>query len=292
MIITNNFKYFKPKTLDEATNLLSKFGEKAKILAGGTDLIVNLKEEIEIPEAVIDIKGIEKLQEINFDNNRLFIGACVTFSDLIGSEIIKEKFNLLRQASRSVASVGIRNRATMVGNICSAVPSADSAPALLVYEADVIVRSSNEEKRIPISKWFISPKKTVLEENEIVIGISIDLPGKKHAGTYEKLSRYKGEDLAQAGVGILAFEGLQYRVAFCAVGPIPKRSKRIENLLNGNIITDKLLQKAKELIPAEISPITDIRSSKEYRTHMMQVMFERGMKKVVSQISGGSKCLK
>jgi len=288
MVITNDFKYFKPKTVNEAINLLSKFGKKAKILAGGTDLIVNLKEEIETPEAVIDIKEIEELQEIRFDDNRLFIGACITFSDLIGSEIIKEKFNHLWQASKTVASVGIRNRATMVGNICSAVPSADSAPALLVYEAKVIVSNSNGERIIPISEWFKGPKRTTLKDNEIAAGISIALPTRKHTGTYEKLSRYEGEDLAQAGVGILAFEDQQYRIAFCAVGPFPKRSLRIENLLNGNKITDNLIQKAKELIPEEISPITDIRSSKEYRMHMIQVMFERGMKKVVTEISGGS----
>lgn len=287
MVITNEFKYFKPKTVTEAINLLPKFGEKAKILAGGTDLIVNLKEERQTPEAVIDIKGIEELHEINFDNKRLFVGACVTFSDLIMSKIIKEKFNLLWLSAKSVASVGIRNRATMVGNICSAVPSADSAPALLVYETEIIAKKRAGERAIPISEWFKGPKISALSDDEIVVGVSIDLPERVHAGTYEKLSRYKGEDLAQAGVGILAFEDLKYSVAFCAVGPIPKRSSRIENLLNGKEITDKLLQEAKDLILEEISPITDIRSSKEYRTHMCQVMFERGMKKVVSQVFGG-----
>ncbi len=283
-MITKDFEYFKPKTPEDAIHLLSKFGKKAKILAGGTDLIVNLKEEIEKPEILIDIKGIEELHEIRFEDNRLFIGANVTFSDLIDSKIIKEKFNLLWQASRTVASVGIRNRATMVANICSAVPSADSAPALLVYDAEVIVRNSKQERKIPISEWFKGPKKTALYDNEIVTGISIDLPGKKHAGTYEKLSRYDGEDLAQAGVGILAFEDLQYRIAFCAVGPIPKRSKRMEEFLNGNKISDALIQKVKNLVPAEISPITDIRSSKEYRTHMLKIMFERGLKKAIAKL--------
>ncbi|MBC8384689.1 MAG: xanthine dehydrogenase family protein subunit M [Candidatus Cloacimonetes bacterium] len=288
MIITTDFKYFKPKTSEEAILLLSEFEKNAIILAGGTDLIVNLKEENEKPEVLIDIKGIEELHEIRFVNNRLFIGANVTFSDLIDSKLIREKFNLLRQASKTVASIGIRNRATLIGNICSAVPSADSASALLVYEADVIVKKLIGERIIPITDWFIGPKKTALKNDEIVVGISIEHPNQKYIGTYEKLSRYEGEDLAQAGIGILAFEGLQFRVAFCAVGTVPKRSERIEELLNGNNISDDLIQKAKELIPSEISPISDIRSSKKYRSHMMQVMFERGMKKVSSQLSGGS----
>jgi len=288
MVITTDFKYFKPKELEEAIILLSKFGKKAKILAGGTDLIVNLKEEKETPEAVIDIKGIGELNEIGFENGNLFIGANVTFSDLLDSEVVKNKFNLLWQASKSVASVGIRNRATLVGNICSAVPSADSAPALLVYEAKVLVCNSEHKKEIPISEWFVGPKKTVLLEDEIVEGISISLPKEKHFGVYEKLGRYDGEDLAQAGIGMMILENRKYRIAFCAVGPIPKRSLKIENMMNGNDLSDSLIKKVKQIIPDEISPITDIRSTKEYRTHMVQVMFERGIKKASAQLSGGN----
>lgn len=284
MVITHEFKYFKPKTVKETLILLSKYREKAKILAGGTDLVINIKEDIETPKVIIDIKGIEELQKIKFEDNKLFISACVTFTNLIESDIIKNKYPLILEASKTVASIGIRNRATMIGNICSAVPSADSAPALLVYEAEVIAKNADEERTIPISEWFIGPKKTTLKEDELVVGISISPPEKKHSGCYEKLGRYNGEDLAQAGVGILAFENLQYRVAFCAVGPVPKRSVRIENILNGKKITDTLINEIKEIIPEEISPITDIRSTKEYRTHMVKVMFERGLKKVVSQL--------
>ena len=288
MVITTDFKYFKPKDLEEATVLLSKFGKKAKILAGGTDLIVNLKSETETPEAVIDIKGIAELNEIGFANGNLFIGANVTFSDLLDSEIIRDKFNLLWQASKTVASVGIRNRATLVGNICSAVPSADSSPALLVYEAKVLIRNSEHKKEIPITEWFVGPKKTVLSEDEIVEGISISLPQEKHFGVYKKLGRYDGEDLAQAGIGIMALKNLEYRIAFCAVGPIPKRSLKIEKMMNGKELSDSLIKQVKQIIPDEISPITDIRATKEYRIHMVRVMFERGLKKAVAQLSGGN----
>jgi len=287
MSIIHDFEYHKPSDLKGVTDLLARFGSKAKIIAGGTDLVVQMKEKIETPDAVIDIKGIKDLNEILFEDNILFIGACVTFSELIESEIIKKYFPLIKEMSKKVASIGIRNRATIVGNICSAVPSADSAPILLVYEADIIAKSSSAERIIPITDWFTGPKETILHADELVTGIAIRFPNKKHAGCYEKLRRYSGEDLAQAGVCILAFEDHRYRVAFCAVGPVPKRAFSVEELLNDKEISDELIEEAKHLLQEEISPISDIRASEEYRVHMMGVMFERGLKKAISQVHGG-----
>ena len=287
MSIIHDFEYCKPTTLDEVTDLLSQHGEKAKILAGGTDLVVQMKENIKMPDTVIDIKGIKNLHEILFEDNTLFIGACVTFRELIESEIIKKYFPLIKEMSQTVASMGIRNRATIVGNICSAVPSADSAPVLLVYDADIIAKSASGERIIPITEWFTGPKETALHADELVTGIEIRLTDTKHAGRYEKLGRYSGEDLAQAGVCILVFEDLHYNVAFCAVGPVPKRVFSVEKLLHGKVISDVLIEEAKHLLQEEISPITDIRATNEYRAHMMGVMFERGLKKAVSRLHGG-----
>ncbi len=286
MPVAHEFEYFKPATLDEVISLLSKYGDRARVLAGGTDLALKIKEGTETPDVVIDIKGIESLKRLEFENNHLFIGALVTFSNLIDSQFVTEKFPLLIDASSTVGSVGIRNRATMVGNICSAVPSLDSGPALLVHEAEVLTKSVDSERKISISDWFVGPKQAALETGEIVTGISLPLPERKYAGCYVKLGRYAGEDLAQAGVGILVFEEYEYRVAFCAVGPIPKRSERIEALLNGEEFSDAVIEEAKALIPEEISPITDIRSSKEYRMLMVKVMFERGIKTAVSRLMG------
>jgi carbon-monoxide dehydrogenase medium subunit len=265
----------------------AEYGDNARILAGGTDLVVQMKENVQTPDSIIDIKGIAELHEILFEDNTLFIGACVTFSELIESEVIQKYFPLIKEMSLTVASVTVRNRATMVGNICSAVPSADSAPILLVYDADVIAQRVSGERIIPIRDWFADPKKTVLQPEELVTGVAIPLPQKKHAGCYEKLGRYSGEDLAQAGVSILAFEDLHYKMAFCAVGPVPKRAFNVEKFLNGKEISDNIIEEAKQLLKKEISPISDIRATEEYRTHMMGVMFERGLKKVITKLQGG-----
>ena len=286
MIIAHEFDYFKPSSIDEAIKLLNKYGAKARILSGGTDLVVRIKDGFETPDAVIDIKGLDELKVLDFKDNKLIVGTLTTFNELIDSEVVKEKFPLLWESAKSVASMGIRNRATMVGNICSAVPSLDSGPALLLYEATVVVKGKDGERRIPIEEWFLGPRKTALKEGELVEYIEIPLPQKKHAGCYVKLGRYNGEDLAQVGVGVLALEGNEYRVAFCAVGPKPTRAKKIEELLNGKELSDSLIEEAKKLVEEEISPITDIRATKEYRMHMAKVMLDRALKAAVGRLNG------
>ena len=288
MAIINDFEYYKPDSIKAAIDLLARFGEKAKILAGGTDIIVYLKEEIVKPEVLIDVKALKKLSLLEEKADEIFIGANITFTELIESDLIKEKLPILWESAKTVASVGIRNRATLTGNICSAVPSLDSGPALLIYEAEILVENSAGKRKIRIGDWFTGPKRTALKTDELVIGIGIKTPG-EHSGTYEKLGRYKGEDLAQAGIGIYADSHKNYRFASCAVGPVPARMHDLEKFLTGKEISDQLIKEAVELIPSEISPITDIRSSSEYRVHMMKVMFRRGLNKVMTRLQGGGK---
>ena len=286
MPITTEFEYVKPKDMDEALQVFSLYREKARALAGGTDLIVQLKENIARPEVVVDLKALEELGGFTLKDGVLRLGALVTFSDLIGSPVIEKKFPLLWEASLTVASQGVRNRATLAGNICSAVPSADSAPVLAVYDAEVLVRGIKGERRIPIGEWFTGPKKTALLPEEIVTAVKLKLPEKKHAGCYMKLSRYEGEDLAQGGIAALAFADNTYRVAVCALGPKPARCPKTEAVLNGSKLGEKVLAKAKETILQEVCPITDIRSSKEYRLHMTQIMLERALGIAVARLFG------
>ncbi|MDI6860641.1 MAG: xanthine dehydrogenase family protein subunit M [Caldisericia bacterium] len=285
-VISHEFEYLKPKNLDELVDFLTQYKTKAKILSGGTDLIVRIKDGFESPEVLIDIKGIGELKELKFNGNSLFIGASVTFNELIDSEVVRERYPLLWEASKSVASTAIRNRATLVGNICSAVPSLDSGPALLDYEAEVILKSRNGERKVNINEFFLGPRKTVLKEDEFVYGVLIPFINRKNGSAYVKLGRYNGEDLAQVGIGILVVEGKEYRVAHCAVGPVAARARKVEQLLNGKDLNDSLIEEAKKLIVEEISPITDIRATKEYRIHMAKIMLERGLKAAVDRLNG------
>lgn len=286
MPITTEFEYVKPKDMDEALHVFSLYREKAKALAGGTDLVVQLKENVSRPEVVVDVKALEELAGLTLKGPVLHIGARVTFAELIESPVIKGKFPLLREAALTVASTGVRNRATLAGNICSAVPSADSAPALAVYEAEVLTLSLKGPRRIPIADWFTGPKKTALLPEELVTAVELKLPPAKSAGCYMKLSRYQGEDLAQGGIAVLALAGQAYRVAVCALGPKPSRCPAAEAALNGSRLTERTVAAAKEAILSEISPITDIRSSKEYRSHMAQVMLGRALESAVARLFG------
>jgi CO/xanthine dehydrogenase FAD-binding subunit len=288
--IINEFDYFQPATIAQTLKLLAKH-ERSAILAGGTDLLNLLKDGSLQPEAVIDIKGLAALRKITFAKGRLQIGALVTFSELIEAETVKRHFPLIVETARTVASTGIRNRATMAGNICSAVPCLDSGPLLLAYDAIVTVVGAAGKRDIPVAKWFVGPRKTALKPGEMVSGITIPLPEAKHAGCFIKLGRYAGEDLAQASVLALALAGNSYHIAFGSVAPVPFRAVRIEELLNGKELDARLLAEAKGLVAAQVSPITDLRATAEYRLHMCRVMLERALLASVERLAGrGPRC--
>lgn len=286
MAVAHQFEYFKPATLDEALKMRKEHGDKYRVLAGGTDITVHIKEGFAFPDALIDIKGLAGLDTIEFKDNALHVGALVTFAQIMESEIAREKCPLLVEAAETVASVGVRNRATVAGNICSAVPSLDSGPPLLVHDAVIVAQSSDGSREISIADWFTGPKKTSLKPEEIVTGIRIPVPTEKHAGCYVKLGRYAGEDLAQACVAVLYTANNEYKIALGALGPVPVRAKKTEALLNGKELSEELLEKVKQSVAGEISPITDIRASKEYRILMAGVMTERGLKAAAARLSG------
>lgn len=285
MAIPYEFAYERPETAEQAVNLLGKYGKNARILAGGTDLANQMKQGFKVPEVLIDIKNIKEWEVIKMVNNELHIGSLVTFNDLRKSQLIREKLNILFEAAGLVASTGVRNRATMVGNICSAVACMDSAAPLLVHEAVIHTLSIDGERTVPIQQWFVDNRKTAIQDNELVTHVSIPIPDKKYAGAYQKMMRYSGEDLSQSNVGVLVLSDNKYHVAFGSVGPTPKRSLKIENLLNTKGISKETIEEAKAMIETVIAPITDVRATKEYRMHMTKVMFERALKSAVERFN-------
>ena len=287
MPIAHEFEYVKPGTIEEAVAILAERGDGAQILAGGTDVVPQLRDEGLAPEVVVDIKGIDGLADIRPAGGRLFIGPLVTFTDLIESELIRESFPLFYEMAVKVASKGIRNRATLVGNICSAVPSCDAGPVLLVYDAQVLILGPGGERTVHIDEWFTGPKKTDLQSGELVIGLEMSSSAQACGGSYVKLGRYRGEDLAQASVAVLVSPDYEYRVAFGAVGPTPVRARKLEAAIKGEEPTDEMLEVARKFIERATSPITDIRATAEYRTHMLEVMLERGIRAAVARLNGG-----
>jgi carbon-monoxide dehydrogenase medium subunit len=284
LVIAHEFDYRRPASLDEAIGILSEYPGSARLLAGGTDLVAWLRDDAVAPDVVVDIKDVPGLGDITYDGDLLRIGSLVTFTDLMESDLIRTHAPLLVEMAETVASTGIRNRATMVGNICSAVPSCDTGPVLLVYDTTVHVVGPAGERSVDINDWFVGLRQTALAEDEVVTGIDIKI--RQHGGVYVKLMRYAGEDLAQAAVGIVVYPGNEYKVAFGAVAPTPFRSSRIEGALRGRPLADALVAEVVAMVDDEISPITDMRASAEYRTRMTEVMLERGLWEASERFAG------
>ncbi|MGZ5382462.1 MAG: FAD binding domain-containing protein [Acidimicrobiia bacterium] len=286
MTIAQVFDYQRPATLDEAAQMLAAHGRDVRVLAGGTDLVAWLRDEAVAPDLLVDIKNIDGLDQIVDEGDALSIGSLVTFTDLINSDLVSTRLPVVSEMSATVGSTGIRNRATLVGNICSAVPSCDAGPVLLVYGAVVHTMSTAGSRQILIDDWFLGPRQTALAPGEIVTRVVVPAPAGGHGAAYLRLSRYEGEDLAQASVAILAPPDHRFRIAFGAVAAKPMRARRIETLLEGKALDSALVAEAMALVSEEISPITDIRATKEFRLRMAEVMLQRGLQAAVERLEG------
>jgi CO/xanthine dehydrogenase FAD-binding subunit len=286
MPIAHQFDYVKPASIEEAIAVLADRGDEAMVLAGGTDVLPQLRDDAIAPDVLVDIKGIDGLGEIRRAGDRLLIGPLVTFTDVIESELLRESFPLFYEMAVNVSCRGVRNRATIAGNICSAVPSCDSGPVFLVYNARVLVLGPFGERAIDIGNWFTGPKETDLNKGEIVVGIEVPAAGGISGASFVKLRRYQGEDLAQASVATLVSPDYRYRIACGAVAATPVRMRRLEGQMKGREPTNEMLAVARRAIAHETKPLTDIRATAAYREHMLEVMFERGVRAAVSRMKG------
>jgi CO/xanthine dehydrogenase FAD-binding subunit len=281
------FEYLAPKTIAEALSLLSRYKERAKVIAGGTDVVPQLKRrEIKAPQYIIDLKGIPGLDYIKYDEvGGLALGALATIHAVETSAIIQEKFSILFQAAQSMASPQVRNRGTIVGNICNAVPSADTATALLTLEAKLKLVSQQGERMVNIEDFFTAPNQTVLADEEILQEIQIsNLP--PHAkGIYLKLTPRRAMDLAIVGVAVvvIAEDGFcnDIRIALGAVAPTPIRAKRAEGILKGQKFDEQAIEKAAQTAAEESKPIDDHRASAEYRREMVKVLTRRAINQAI-----------
>jgi xanthine dehydrogenase FAD-binding subunit len=274
------FDYFAPQTLQETFELLEKHGKDAKLLAGGTDLIVSLRAREQRPKSLIDIKGVKELHELSFDEKRgLTVGAAVNLNKLIHNDAVSKNYPLLNEAVSTIGDYEIRNRATLVGNICNGSPAADSAPALLVLDANVNIASQKGKRTVPVREFHTGVKKTVLANNELVTSISVPTPPKGYKGGYLKGRRTVGEDLTVVGVGGLVTPGSKggksVRLAYASVAPTPVRALEAEKVFESNKPLNDLLDQAMPIVRKTVSPISDVRGGKDYRMNLVEVLTRR-----------------
>lgn len=284
--------YMKPGSIDEVLDLLAD-GEtgRYKVYSGGTDVIPRIKKRITTPPKIlVDLKGINALDYVDYDEREgLRIGALATVRSVAESSVVKNKFPILSQAANSIASIQVRNRATLAGNLCNAVPSADSAPALFTLGAELKCRSRKGDRTIMIDEFFKAPGTTSIEPHELLTEIHIPALIKKTKGTYIKLSPRSRMDLAVVGVAVLGAveNGLfrDVRIGLGAVAPTPIRALKAEALLTGSGTDDKIIDNAAKMASSESKPIDDHRASAEYRRMMVEVLVRRGLKNIMNEFS-------
>ena len=279
------FEYIEPRSIPEICSLLYRYGDEAKILAGGTDLLVRMKEKEIRPRYLIDLKAIPGLNFIRYvEGSGITIGALTCLSDLEESPLIQEKARILTRAAPTIGAIQTRNKATLGGNLCNASPASDMAPALLALEARIKLIGLGGERIIPLEDFFLGPGKTCLNPGEILAEIII--PGKMlgKTGVYLKHSTRRALDLAIVSTAVVMETGSDrayiqdIKIALGAVAPTPLRLKSVEEMLKQELPEEPLLEQAAQKAATEVSPITDLRASAEYRREMVRVLLKRGIK--------------
>lgn len=274
--------YFEPKSVSEALSLLAKYRDHAKIIAGGTDVMVDLKYKEEA-DCLVNIKRLPGMNGIQENGTGVRIGPLVTIREIETSELVRERLSLLWEACHQFASLQIRNTATIGGNVCRASPSGETLAPLLVLEAKVKLAFSDGEKSEAFNSFFLGPGRTTLGSKGLLTEIQIPYPPEGSRGVYLKHAVRGAMDIAMVGVAVLvrpdaASTTLQdVRIGLGAVAPTPIRATKAESILRGKPLAVALAQEAARMAASESSPISDQRSSAEYRSWIVEALTRRGL---------------
>ena len=280
---TEPFEFYQPATLAEASRLLRENGPGGRFLAGGTDLVIAMKEKGLLPKYIVDLKRVPGLSGIREDNDgTITIGALTTMYAVETSPVITKKYPFLAQSAAEVGSIQIRNRATIGGNMANATPSADVAPSLIALNGTAKIVSSSGERTVPMEEFFRGPGQNAINADEILTEITIPKTGPHLVGEYIKFSPRDMMDLAYVGVAVaynLANDKKcsLVRIVLGAVAPTPIRAKNSEALLEGKVLTEELATQVGDEAARESKPISDVRSSADYRRAMVAVMTKRAI---------------
>ncbi len=281
------FEYLAPASLAEACGLLAKHQGKAKVLAGGTDLVPQMKKRVKTPEYLIGLKNVPKLDYIEFDKTKgLRVGILATLEAILNSPVIKTNYPVLVEAVGRMGTVQVRNLATLGGNLCNASPAADSGPPLLVLEAKMVLTGPKGERTVPLEEFFVCPGECTLEPGEILTEIQVPPPPPQSGAVFIKLSR-TAVDLSQicAAALVITKNGTcqDVRIALGSVAPTPMRARKAEEIVRGKKFDPALAEQAALTASTEARPISDVRCSAEYRTEMVKVLTRNALTQAVEQ---------
>jgi len=285
-----SFDYVRANALDEVPRLLEQHGEAARLLMGGTDLFVRMRDGFIRPQIVVDVKHLPGMRDIFYDEQAgLTIGATATMNEVAGHPAVQAHYPLLAEAVNSVASYQLRNRATLGGNLCNGSPAADTAPAVLVMEGRILLYGPHGEREVRAEEFFLGPGKTAMQADELMTAVRFPPPPAGSAGKYLKLGRNKAGDLAIAGVAVFGFpdgtaSGYRFRIGLASVAPVPLRAREAEEVLAASPPGEETFVLAAEKAVEASSPIDDVRASAAYRRAMVRNLALRGLRDVWEQL--------
>lgn len=275
-------QYYRPQNIQEYIELMKDHLKKATIIAGGTNLVPEMRDGLKAPKVLMDIGDLEELTGIRQEKDCITIGAATTISELVESPVICEQYPILSKAAGELGNQLTRNRATIGGNLANASPCADTAPPLLALGAAVhITDAKGKTRRIPIEKFFLGYRLTQLGRGDVMTGISLPLPAVGTRGGHTKLGLRKAASICVSSVALTLLKEddhiAKIRIAFGSVAPQPIRAYALEDFLEGKTVNDAILDDCDKLLKKEISPISDIRGTKTYRQAATSAILKRNL---------------
>jgi CO/xanthine dehydrogenase FAD-binding subunit len=284
------FELALPGSVDDCLKLLAERGPEAKLLAGGTDLLPQLKNGLLKPGRVIDLSGVARLRTLEAAPGRSArVGAAVTARQLERDPAMRRRYASLSESGALVGSVQVRNLATLGGNLCNAAPSADMAPPLLALEAEAVIVGPKGERKVPIASFFQGVHRTVLGPDELLVELIVPDPGPRSGGTYVRHTPRRELDIAVVGVAsqLTLSNGVcaKARIALASVAPTPVRATAAERSLEGQALTPERIARAADLAVEAARPISDQRGSAEFRLHLVRVLTRRTLTTALARAS-------
>ena len=273
------FELALPESLEDCLRLLAQRGPETKLLAGGTDLLPQMKNGVVIPKRVIDLSGVARVKILECDAKGLRIGSAVPARQVEQDTRVRDTYTAVAESAALLGSVQVRNLASVGGNICNAAPSADMAPPLIAMEAQAVIAGPKGERRVPLSDFFTGVRTTVVGPDELLVEIFVPAPGPHSGGCYIRHTPRRELDIAVVGVSsqVTIANGVcaKARIALAAVAPTPVRATAAEAALEGKALTPELIERSSDLAGQAAKPISDQRGSADFRRHLVRVLTRR-----------------
>ncbi len=280
----NQFKYISPENKEETLKILKEEGVNACIVAGSTNVLPDIKIKKLSPKNLVDINAIEELRGVDKKKDKICIRPLTTIAELINSELILKEGKILIQAAQEFADPLVRNNATIGGNLVTASPAADMAVPLLTLDALIKIESVRRKREVKLKDFFLEPGKTVLHDDEMIVGIEFEQSDINKNGYFIKMGQRKAMAIAIASLAlnleVKQNKIIQIRIAMGSVAPMPIRLIVVEEFLKDKEINNKLVEEAMDRVREEVEPISDIRASAEYRRYVSGILFKRAFNKL------------